>query len=67
VPEDNIVDFSAAKRSQKGQQASTYEALSRLDDLETLLEAMDEAGVSTRDELVALITRLEAELDPDRT
>jgi len=38
-----------------------YDRLSRIDELEELLEALDELGISNRAELVDLISRLESE------
>lgn len=38
-----------------------FDLLARIDALEEVLETMDDNGVTTRDELVALIAGLEAE------
>jgi hypothetical protein len=67
---DNVVPFERAKAKQKGE-GDLFTLLSRIDELEEALEVMDEAKVTTRNELEELIGRLEAEAaameDPDQT
>jgi len=58
---DNITPIDNARRRKRAASDEMYELLMRLDELEELLEAMDERGVTTRAELVALITELEGE------
>ncbi len=60
---DNIVPFRSASSTGRNAPASAemYDLLSKIDELEDLLEALDEQGVTTRGELVALISRLETE------
>lgn len=58
---DNIIPFSSAKRKTGSRDAEMYDRLSRIDELEELLEALDELGISNRAELVDLISRLESE------
>ena len=58
---DNIIPFSSAKRKTGSRDAKMYDRLSRIDELEELLEALDELGISNRAELVDLISRLESE------
>lgn len=58
---DNITPIHTACQRKRASSDEMYELLMRLDELEELLEAMDERGVTTRAELVALIAELEAE------
>lgn len=58
---DNITSIDAARRKSKTSTDEMYRLLARLDELEELLEAMDERGITTREELVVLIADLEAE------
>ncbi|MDQ3541126.1 MAG: hypothetical protein M3440_10590 [Chloroflexota bacterium] len=58
---DNITSIDAARRKSKASTNEMYDLLARLDELEELLEAMDERGITTREELVVLIADLEAE------
>lgn len=58
---DNITPIHTARQRKRASSDEMYELLMRLDELEELLEAMDERGVTTRAELVALIAELEAE------
>lgn len=58
---DNITSIDTARRKSKASTDEMYDRLSRLDELEELLEAMDERGITTREELVVLIADLEAE------
>ncbi len=58
---DNIIPFRSARKKPISLSAEMHELLSRIDELEELLEALDELGVSSRTELVDLISRLESE------
>jgi predicted nucleic acid-binding Zn-ribbon protein len=58
---DNITSIDAARRRSKASSQEMYDLLLRLDELEELLEVMDERGITTREELVAMIASLEAE------
>lgn len=58
---DNITSIDTARRKSKASSTEMYDLLVRLDELEELLEAMDERGITTRAELVSLIAELEAE------
>ena len=58
---DNIIPFSSARNRNASQSARMYDLLSRIDELEELLEALDELGITTRAELADLIARLESE------
>lgn len=58
---DNIIPFSSARKKTGSPSAEMHDLLSRIDELEELLEALDELGVSSRAELVDLISRLESE------
>ena len=62
-PPHNIVPFDRAKarKSAKPTEGDLFSLLSRIDELEDALETMDEAGVTTRDQLEELIGRLESE------
>ena len=72
-PPHNVVPFerAKAKKTTPPQEGDLFTLLSRIDGLEEALESLDEAGVTTRDELEELIGRLEAEAaaldDPDKT
>jgi hypothetical protein len=59
-PPDNVVPFDRSK-GKKPPESDLFALLSRIDELEEALEILDEAKVTTRDELEALIGRLEAE------
>ena len=58
-----IIDFDDARKRPRGGEADLYGLLTRLDELEDALETLDEVGVTTRDELAALIERLETEAE----
>lgn len=58
---DKITSIDTARRKSKASSTEMYDLLVRLDELEELLEAMDERGITTRAELVSLIAELEAE------
>ena len=58
---DNIVPFRSIASGETSASGEMYDLLSKIDELEELLETLDETGVSTRAELVDLISRLEAE------
>ena len=58
---DNIVPFRSIASRKTSASGEMYDLLSKIDELEELLETLDETGVSTRAELVDLISRLEAE------
>jgi hypothetical protein len=72
-PPHNVVPFERgkAKKPARPQEGDLFALLSRIDELEEALETLDEAGITTRDELEELIGRLEAEAaaldDPDKT
>lgn len=57
----NITPIDVARRKSKASTEEMYQLLERIDALEDLLEAMDERGIATREELVILIADLEAE------
>jgi hypothetical protein len=59
-PPDNVVPFDRVK-GKKQPEGDLFALLSRIDELEEALEILDEAKVTTRDELEELIGRLEAE------
>jgi len=58
---DNIIPFSSARKKTGSPSTEMYDLLSRIDELEELLEALDERGISSRAELVDLIATLESE------
>lgn len=58
---DNITSIDVARGRSKASTAEMYDLLTRIDELEELLEAMDERGITTRAELVDRIAGLEAE------
>ena len=58
---DNIVPFRSAASTKSSASGEMYDLLSKIDELEELLESLDEIGVATREELVEMITRLESE------
>jgi len=58
---DNIVPFRNAASKNVSTSAGMYDLLSKIDELEDLLETLDEIGITSRAELVALISQLEAE------
>ncbi len=58
---DNIIPFSNARKKTGSSSAEMYDLLSKIDELEELLEALDELAVTNRAELVDLISRLESE------
>lgn len=58
---DNIIPFSTSRKRSRAPDAVMYDLLSRIDELEELLEALDELAITTRAELVAMISRLESE------
>lgn len=64
----NITVLAQHRAKKQSAQESMYDLLSRIDELEDVLEILDENGVSTREELEALIADLErraAELESD--
>lgn len=64
----NITVLAAHRARKQSAQESMYDLLSRIDELEDVLEILDENGVSTREELEALIADLErraADLESD--
>lgn len=64
---DNIIPFTSARKKTAAPSVEIHALLSRIDELEEILEALDELGVTNRAELVELISRLESEaaqLDP---
>lgn len=62
---DNIINLDAARRRNRRDPAEMQELLGRMDELEEMLETMDEIGVTTRQELVELLERLEKESGDD--
>lgn len=58
---DNITSIDVARHKSKASLEKMYDLLLRIDELEELLESMDERGITTREELVAMIANLEAE------
>ncbi len=69
-PPNKVVPFKRNRKKRQGE-GELFALLSRIDDLENALEVMDESGVTTREELEALIGQLESEAaalddaDPD--
>ncbi|HWV25274.1 MAG TPA: hypothetical protein VNZ58_13885 [Thermomicrobiales bacterium] len=59
-----IINLDDARRKQAGQ-PSLADAMSWMEEIEDALETMDKAGVTTRDELQALLNRLESDTPPD--
>jgi predicted RND superfamily exporter protein len=62
---DKIINLDAARRRNRRDPEELAELLGRMDELEELLETMDELGVTSRDELVDLLERLEKESGDD--
>ncbi len=58
---DNITPIDAARQRSNATSDQMYDLLMQIDELEELLESLDERGITTREELVARITTLEAE------
>lgn len=58
---DNITPIDVARHKSKASSEKMYDLLVQIDELEELLESMDEHGITTREELVAMIANLEAE------
>ena len=63
MPNRKIINLDNARNRNHEPQPDLYGLLTRLDELEDALETMDELGLTTRDELAALIDRLEVEAD----
>lgn len=63
MPNRKIIDFDNARKRARAPESDLYGLLTRIDELEDALETMDELGLTTRDELAALIARLEAEAE----
>lgn len=64
----NITVLATHRARKQSAQENMYDLLSRIDELEDVLEILDENGVSTREELEALIADLErraADLESD--
>lgn len=57
--------MTADKRTPRESSRELESALNRLDLATETLEGLDELGVTTRDELLALMDALEAEIDDD--
>lgn len=57
--------MTARDRSDMQRPRDLEETLNRLDLAQETLEGLDELGVTTRDELVALMNALEAEIGDD--
>jgi len=60
---NKIIDFDDARKRPRGGDTDLHGLLTQLDELEDALETLDEVGVTTREELAALIERLEAEAE----
>lgn len=58
---DNIIPFTSVRKKTAAPSVEIHALLSRIDELEEILEALDELGVTNRAELVELISRLESE------
>lgn len=58
---DNVIPFSSARKRTVSSSTEMYDLLSKIDELEELLEALDELGISSRAELVDLISHLESQ------
>lgn len=58
---DNIIPFTGVSKKTAAPSVEIHALLSRIDELEEILEALDELGVTNRAELVELISRLESE------
>lgn len=63
MPEKKIVNFETARKAHRNARPSLIELLNTLDELETVLETLDEHGITTRDELVELMRSLEQQVD----
>lgn len=61
---DNVRNSRGKQKGGKGAGNETLLALyDSLEDLYSILETLDELGITTRDELIAYIDTLDAELD----
>ncbi len=58
---ENVTPIDSARRKKQASSDDMYELLLRIDELEELLEAMDERGITTRAGLVNQIAELEVE------
>lgn len=63
MPDKKIVNFETARKAHRNDKPSLIELLNRLDELESTLETLDEHGITTRDELVELMRKLEQQVD----
>jgi hypothetical protein len=59
---NKIINFDDARKRNQAE-PDLFALLSRIDELEEMLETMDELGITTRAELETLIGRLEAEAE----
>lgn len=59
----NITSIDIARRKSKASTSDMYDLLARIDQLEEVLDAMDEHGITTRADLVVRIADLEAEAE----
>ncbi len=58
-----IINLDDKRKRNQGSEPDLFALLSRIDELEDALDTLDELGIQTRDELEALIGRLEAEAE----
>jgi hypothetical protein len=58
-----IINLDDKRKKNQGSEPDLFSLLSRIDELEDALDTLDELGIQTRDELEALIGRLEAEAE----
>jgi hypothetical protein len=58
-----IINLDDKRRKHQGNEPDLFSLLSRIDELEEALDTLDELGIQTRDELEALIGRLESEAE----
>lgn len=70
-PPHNVIPFERAKskKAPKPGEGELFTLLSKIDELEDALETLDDAGVTTREQLEELIGKLEsdaAKLDDSR-
>jgi hypothetical protein len=58
-----IINLDDARKKNQGNDQDLFALLSRIDELEDALDTLDELGIQTRNELEALIGKLEAEAE----
>ncbi len=58
-----IINLDDKRKRNQESEPDLFALLSRIDELEDALDTLDELGIQSRDELEALIGRLEAEAE----